>query len=159
MSKSIQHPTTESLDRLRAGLLDESPVVKQEIEHHLANCATCRRQAGRWDDLVHVLDGTANNEAALAAELHARRRAALAGAATTPRQPWALPWPALATAAAVTLVLGLGIFLRLPSEITAPPTITQQAQIEPKADMFADIDFYVWLAEQEQAADPGKHDT
>ena len=47
-----QHPDTELLDRLRAGLLDDLPREKAAIEEHLATCESCRNHAGIWKQLL-----------------------------------------------------------------------------------------------------------
>ena len=43
MNRPDQHPDTETLDQLRAGLLDDDPARKSELEAHLKRCEQCRR--------------------------------------------------------------------------------------------------------------------
>ena len=47
MNKPEQHPDSELLDRLRSGLLDDSPLEKASLEAHLQQCDYCRR-AYHW---------------------------------------------------------------------------------------------------------------
>ena len=45
------HPDTELLDRLRAGLLDDSIELKDRLEHHLVACPQCRSRLHAWEHL------------------------------------------------------------------------------------------------------------
>jgi anti-sigma factor RsiW len=147
------HPDTDALDRLRAGLLDDAPAQRQALLDHLGGCDGCRTRYGLADRVRAALDGQLESPA-VAGALRARRSAALGGAGSRPRSPT----PRLALAgAALSLLVGVGIFLALEAERptdTLPPLASQEAV----PDLYDDLDFYLWLArEREKAANEGNH--
>ncbi len=145
-SPNAEHPDSTQLDQLRAGLLDHSPAAKAQLLEHLRDCATCRQQAATIDTLVATQRHQPDPR--LARQLHARRMAALAGdAVLRPRQP-AARWlaPAFALATVVAVAIGVGGFLELnPAPATAPQELAQAAN-DDVPDLYADIDFYLWLS-------------
>lgn len=95
-----------------------------------------------------VLDhGNHNLDADTAARLARARRAALAGPAR-PRRHWHPAANGLAIAAG--LLLAVGLWLSRPAPETAPPDMEdlQLLAEKPDLDFYQDLDFYVWLAEQ-----------
>lgn len=140
--RGVGHPDDEILDRLRAGLVEDSDTHRQ-LELHLASCLLCRKRAGRWDEVGSVLrKGTDALPHATGAELRMRRRAAF-----TPSP--VRRFPTLATAAgAAVLVLGVGLATQFSdgwsSRNPAPPVI------EDAPDLYAEIDFYLWLSQREE---------
>jgi hypothetical protein len=145
MSESLTefHPHTERLDRLRAGLLDDDPAGKNRLLAHLAACDPCRRRIEAWNGLARALNDAALDAPSLARELAARRRAALAGRSATRAAVSRAPRYALAATLAA-LLAGAGVFLALerPAERVAA---TAQAEMP---DLYADLDFYLWLARE-----------
>jgi ferric-dicitrate binding protein FerR (iron transport regulator) len=140
-SPNAEHPDSTQLDQLRAGLLDHQPEARSRMLEHLRDCASCRQHAATIDRLVatqrHLPDPR------LAHQLRARRLAALAGAA--PRQPATRRLaPAFALAAVVAVVIGVGAFLELNSP-RAPQELAQTSN-DNVPDLYADIDFYLWLS-------------
>lgn len=143
---SHSHPDDATLDRLRAGLLDDAT----ELRAHVEACAVCRQRLAVWDRLARALPAGGSPAGALADQLRVRRQAALAGQTAgraTDGRRWAPQY--LAMAAAVTAVaIGAGVFLALDREgsDTAPDTLSAQA--ERPTDIYADIDFYLWLTQE-----------
>lgn len=143
---SLSHPDNQTLDRLRAGLLDDGA----DLRAHVAACAVCRQRLAVWDQLARALPAGVSPDGALAEQLRTRRQAALAGLATgraSGERRWAPQY--LAMAAAVTAVaIGVGVFLAIDREgsDTAPDALSAQA--DRPSDIYADIDFYLWLTQE-----------
>jgi anti-sigma factor RsiW len=137
------HPDSEQLDMLRAGLLDDTPGGKAVLEQHLAGCPACREQAAPWGKLASRLDDTLQ-PAGIREELQRARQAALAtGSRHTHRA--LIPFAAAAT---LLIAITVGI-LGLPTgKEKAPSAATQTAQAIP--DTYEDLDFYLWLASQDK---------
>ena len=135
------HPGSSLLDQLRAGLLDHQPDTKSDLLDHLRDCPSCRQQATAMDELVASQRLAPDPD--LARQLRARRLAAMVGAA--PRQPATRRLaPAFALAAVVAVVVGVGGFLEL-RPVQAPPPLAQTGS-DNVPDLYADIDFYLWLS-------------
>ncbi len=145
-SPNAEHPDSAQLDQLRAGLLDDSSTTKSKLLEHLRDCASCRLQAATIDTLVATQRHQPDPR--LAQQLRTRRMAALAGdAAQRPHQP-ATRWlaPAFALAAVVAVVIGVGGYLELnPVPGQAPQELAQTVN-DDVPDVYADIDFYLWLS-------------
>ncbi len=136
------HPDDVALDRLRAGLLEDDAA-----RTHIETCAVCQQRLTVWNRLANHLQAGASSDNALARQLRERRRATLAGQVTghTPsRRRWTPQYLAMAAAVA-TLAIGLGVFVTLDrlGPDTAPDAISAQAEGTP--DIYADIEFYLWL--------------
>lgn len=127
------HLTDEQLDRLRAGV-DEQALWAS----HLGACTQCQARFHAWRGLRPAPGD------ALAGELAARRAAALTQAQTGSAHPrWY--YPALAaTLAAVSI--GLWMFL----SPVAPTTVgvADRGHTEAAPDVYADLDFYLWLSKE-----------
>lgn len=142
MMHNQQHPDTEMLDRLRAGLLDDQPAQKTALEKHLSECDTCRVHAGIWQQLESGALGPHLDTGNLGTALYTARRQALAG--TNSRQAWAMtPY---ATAAAVLLAVSIGLWTTQPGIDTNSQMTADTSQSVP--DIYEDLDFYLWLATQ-----------
>ena len=148
-SPNTNHPDSTQLDQLRAGLLDHSPTAKALLLEHLRDCAPCRQHAAAHTATLDRLAATQRDQSGprLAQQLRTRRMAALAGgAARRPHQPATRRLaPAFALAAVVAVVVGVGVFLELNPAPT--PALQEQAQSanDNVPDLYADIDFYLWL--------------
>jgi hypothetical protein len=129
-----QHPDTELLDRLRAGLFDQSPQQRTRLEHHLQACAHCRR-AYNWP-------GSLRDAALPDAQLDALRKRALAGHGARRRYRLA----PLAAAAALALA-AVGLVSLLHSPQAPAPQLAVKEQAAPVPDLYEDLDFYLWLAD------------
>jgi anti-sigma factor RsiW len=147
MSKQIEisigtHPTTLDLDRLRVGLLDETPTVSSALRAHLDRCPECQEQTALWPRITAALAGGVA-ERGLAGRIGARRQRALQGvpAQTPPRARLILVMAATLTAVAI----GLGVFI-LPERDDTGTSVVAEAQ---SADFYVDIDFYLWLMEKQ----------
>ncbi len=127
------HLTDEQIDRLRAGVDEQAAWAT-----HLSACAHCQARFHAWRGLRPAPG------AALAGELAARRAAALTQAKSGTGHPrWHHPALA-ATLAAVSL--GLWMFLS-----PAPTTVIvadRGSAATPLPDVYADLDFYLWLSKQ-----------
>ena len=136
-----QHPDSELLDQLRAGLLDDQPARKVELEQHLANCDSCHAQSRIWqqlnpDALGPKLDGD------LTDDLQAIRNQALN---QTP-QGLNRPLVPYATAALLVLAVTAGLWTLTPGIDSSQPMTAQSTHTVP--DIYEDLEFYLWLAEQ-----------
>lgn len=128
------HPATSDLDAWRADLLDAT--AAQNVAEHVAACATCAHAASVTDTVTRVAN-TVSPE--LERQLRVRRRTALA----TPARRGALS-PRWALAAGMSaLALGLALYLGSGEQARAPGV---------DADVYADVDFYLWLAERDEKA-------
>lgn len=143
MNRPDQHPDTELLDRLRAGLLDEDPLQKAGLEAHIKQCVTCRRGYA-WPAAMRSDDAQIQH---LARQLDGARRKAL-----LPRKKTALRrFAPLAAAAAIALVAVLVV-----KPLQSPDTDdTQLAGTTPGAvpEIYEDLDFYLWLADHKGSPD------
>ena len=139
-----QHPDSETLDRLRAGLLDDRAEEKAAIEAHLATCEHCRATADIWQQLDPNALGPEVDHAELEQALAAARRQALSqGSSSATHVRRLLPY-----AAAATLVLAITVGLW-----TIQPGVDTNGMLgdntEAVPDIYEDLDFYLWLATQE----------
>jgi anti-sigma factor RsiW len=142
---SQQHPDTEQLDRLRAGLLDDSPREKAELEAHIARCDSCRARSAGWDQLGPGALGPGIAGDALARDLRAaRQRALVDGPGQRQRHVYA-PW---ATAALLLIAVMVGVWTGQ-SWLQPQPQMTAEATHE-VPDIYEDLDFYLWLADQKE---------
>ena len=140
-----QHPSTIVLDALRAGLLDSHPERHAAVTAHLNTCADCRRQAALAPRLLRALDQQTIDER-LAAQLAARRRQALHG-----RRRARATFLGLAVAATlVAIAVGLGTIFLNDAKNPAPVAATADT---PSPDLYADLDFYLWLMHKQSHGD------
>ncbi|MDH5514622.1 MAG: hypothetical protein OEY45_05620 [Gammaproteobacteria bacterium] len=146
-----QHPDTEQLDRLRAGLLDDRPREKSAMEQHLAECEACRTHAGIWSQLDTNAMGPRVNPRDIDTALQAARRQALdAASATHKHRHSLLPY---AAAASLALAVTVGLWTIQPG-IDTTNIVAGNEQAVP--DLYEDLDFYLWLAtENENGTDNG----
>ncbi len=151
---SLQHPDLEQLDRLRAGLLDERLDEKSALEAHLAHCASCEAQFGSWEQLGPGALGPALEPLALKRDLREARTRALNS--STPRHRHALaPY---ATAALLLVAVTLGVWTGHNWLQTQPqPQLAAQAAHE-VPDIYEDLDFYLWLANQKDTGNDARSD-
>lgn len=142
------HLTDMELDARRAGLLRGGTDDARRIDDHLAQCSDCRARLQQWADVAMALDA---RDPWIDHALRRRRQAALDGDGVTPRpRPWRLT---AALAAGLTgVALGLGVMLHAP-ENTAPVTQAQAPTATEVPDLYADIDFYLWLMRKDQPED------
>lgn len=127
------HPATSDLDAWRAGLLDAT--AAQNVATHVAACADCARAASMTDTLQRVASASPELER----QLRVRRRTALAA----PARHGVLS-PKWAVAASMSaLALGLALYLGGGEQANAPSL---------EGDVYADVDFYLWLAERDEKA-------
>lgn len=132
------HPSDAELDRLRAGLTEATG-----LHSHVRICARCEQRLNLWPQVCATL---AQTDGHLTGQLAARRRRALDGKpAHARRRPMVLA-AAFATLAALTV--GIGVFVQQGTAPTLPTT----AQAEGVPDIYADLDFYLWLLEKQSDA-------
>ncbi len=143
MNRPDQHPDTEWLDQLRAGLLDDNPARKSEIESHLEHCEKCRQLYG-WPEAIA---SQYRHAGAVEKRLDQARRSALA---RPPRSPLRRIAP-LATAAAMALIAIVSVNQWHQIDTTE----TQIAAGTPGEvpEVYEDLDFYLWLADHKAARD------
>jgi ferric-dicitrate binding protein FerR (iron transport regulator) len=141
MNRDNRHPNDELLDRLRAGLLDDSPEQQHDLETHIAHCPRCRQRY----DLPHALAAVAIREPAL--RLDAARRQAL----QAPRRSAMRRLAPLAAAAAAAVV---AVLLVQPlQQHEEPDTRVAQRETREIPELYEDLDFYLWLADHKQDKD------
>ncbi|MEN8800628.1 MAG: hypothetical protein ABF297_01510 [Thiogranum sp.] len=143
MSEPDQHPDSELLDRLRAGLLDENPLQKDGLEAHLQQCETCRRGYD-WPAALRSDDAQIQH---LARQLDRSRRQALSARKKTTLRRFA----PLAAAAVLALLAVLVV-----KPLQSPDTDdTRLAGTTPGAvpEIYEDLDFYLWLADHKASPD------
>ena len=141
------HPDREQLDRLRAGLLDDEPDTRAALEVHIEDCPRCQASLQGWSQLGPDALGPAIDTARVDAGLLQARRTALAG--TSRRRP--MRYATLATAALLLIIVSAGL-------LTLNTGLQQQVTVQATAgvpEIYEDIDFYLWLADQqdEEAGD------
>ena len=140
-----QHPDSETLDRLRAGLLDDSPEEKATVEAHLASCERCRSYSDIWQQLGPDALGPRLDETALGTALqNARHQALTQGSRSHARHRRLLPY---AAAASLVLAVTVGLWTIQPG-IDTNERIADSSQTIP--DIYEDLDFYLWLANQHE---------
>ena len=140
-----QHPDTELLDRLHAGLLDDRPEEKTAIEQHLAACERCRTHAGIWQQLDPKALGPRVDSGEIGSALQTARRQALAGGSSShARRRSLLPYAAAATLA---LAVTVGLWTTRPGI----DTNNMVAETQTVPDIYEDLDFYLWLANQNES--------
>jgi hypothetical protein len=152
-------PTADQLDQLRAGLLDDDPVLTRNIQAAVArNPGTAH---GGWERVRHELDRRLERFPTLRNELRLRRRAALIGKRRLGQRA-----PIFATAAIAALAMVVGVALLAersdaPTPGAALPVLqetvrfadeSQHAIADERLDLAHNLDFYVWLANQRQAS-------
>ena len=138
------HPEVAQLDRLRAGLLDNNPVAQSQLLKHVRDCVHCRHAMAAMDTVAT----SGPPDARLAQQLRVRRQAALAGKAATSHTATPMRYflaPGLALATILAVVLSAGVFFGLESGPTSTPQELAQAPGD-VPDVYADIDFYLWLS-------------
>lgn len=137
---TLNHPATADLDAWRADLLDAA--AANDIAAHLAACTECA-QAANVSERLHRLAKTASPE--LERQLRVRRRTALA----TPARRAAMSAPRWALAASVSaMALGLALYLGTGEKPSGQGL---------EGDVYADVDFYLWLAERDEQANDARN--
>jgi len=143
MRESDQHPDSELLDQLRAGLLDEKPLQKAGLEAHIQQCKTCRQDYD-WPAALRLDD--AQNRHLVRQLERARHQALMARKKSALRR-----FTPLAAAAAIALVAVLVV-----KPLQSPDTDdTRLAGTTPGAvpEIYEDLDFYLWLADHKRSPD------
>lgn len=148
------HPSIDQLDRLRTGLLDDDPAARAAVAAHLETCPECQRQEELWPRVSRALDHAAADRG-IANVLASRRHRALRGLSSRSRRT---PYLGFAVAAAVTAAaVGIGAVLVDMNKPSAPtptiPTPTLAASDASTPDLYADLDFYLWLMHKQAHAD------
>jgi hypothetical protein len=137
------HPDTELLDRLRAGLLDDSTGIKARLEGHLLSCPRCRDRLHAWEQLGQdALGARPVTDSKLSTALKLARHQAIAAG----HRRRIIRHPVLATAAVLLMAVSAGLWtLRHEVADTVPMTARTSEEIP---DLYEDLDFYLWMANQ-----------
>jgi anti-sigma factor RsiW len=137
------HPDTELLDRLRAGLLDDSIEIKDKLEHHLVACPQCRSRVHAWEHLgSHAMEAWPVADEKLSVGLKLARRQAM----TAGRPRRTMGYPALATAAVLLIAVSAGLWTLRHEFVDTMPMMARTSEKVP--DLYEDLDFYLWMANQ-----------
>ncbi|NOZ09870.1 MAG: DUF3379 domain-containing protein [Gammaproteobacteria bacterium] len=140
MNDSQIHLSDEQLDQRRAGLLNTP-----QMEAHLNQCPSCQKRAGAWDRIAaHLNDRTADE---MVERLRAHRRSILSNTNRTRRRVI----PHMATAALIAMVVGVGLYTQLQPLSPLPDGANNMTA---NTELFTEIDFYVWMGQQEKGAPP-----
>ncbi len=143
MNMPDQHPDSVLLDRLRAGLLDDHPHQKAEIEAHIQHCDACRQRY----DWPGILRTDKTQDEFLNRRLDGMRQRALLSHGKSALRRF-LP---LAAAAAIAMVTVLVVKpLQSPEGDETRLAATSPA---PVPEVYEDLDFYLWLADHETSRD------
>jgi len=134
------HPNDSELDALRAGLYDDRIDERAALRAHLDACGACSARVAIWNEAKHALGA---ERPGVRAQLSARRAAALAGTAAAPRAGWRVPMALAASVAVVAIALGVALH-------TSENSGEGQLADTETADLYTDIDFYLWLLRKQQ---------
>ncbi|WP_096461342.1 hypothetical protein [Sulfurifustis variabilis] len=142
------HPADDELDRLRAGLIETSSAGYEGLRAHVQACARCQARGRVWARVGESLDAGAH-EAGLGLRLRSRRERALRGEASrAPARRAAVA--VFASFVVATLAIGLGMWTYLEPEPGDSQFASAPAR-DADSDLYADIDFYLWLLKREAA--------
>lgn len=130
------HPETELLDKLRAGLLDDT-LQREQITNHVRNCESCRQRT----DWQGILSSSALATTELEQRLNNARRQALQA---PQRSMMARRLAPLAAAASIALVAVL-LINPMQQSPTTDSALSVAGQDSP--ELYEDLDFYLWLTE------------
>ena len=150
-----QTVTVTQIDQLRAGLLDDSPELKAQIESTLRQDPALSTEYDRWNQVREQLETSKEDATKLQNQLRLRRRAVLSGKAVRKPRQFTLPHMALATATSVLLTLGVVLWLNQEPQPNVAVNLnasTQPAQSTGLStvdfDLTNNVDFYVWMERQ-----------
>ena len=138
------HPDTETLDRLRAGLLAETSAEREALEKHLAGCPQCRARLDSWRQLGLEALGSQLDTRAVTDGLRQARRHAM----STGERRHAGAYSALAAAAMLLLAITAGLWTWQPGLDGMPQMTAHSGDMVP--DLYEDLDFYLWMANQHE---------
>jgi len=142
------HPDPETLDRLRAGLLDEQPAEKAALESHLGACESCRAQLSAWTRIAAAAMQDQPDPGRLQRDLqHARSRALAAGRSQAAGRH-RFGFVPYATAALLLIAVSFGVWNYQHDSAGGLQETPAVAQSVP--DIYEDLDFYLWLANQDE---------
>jgi predicted anti-sigma-YlaC factor YlaD len=145
------HPDPEQLDRLRAGLFDDAADEKAALEQHLGECSSCRSQFEGWEQLGQAMMDAQLPADALQRDLQRARRVTLQSHRTRRIHTFA-PY---ATAALLLVAVTIGLWTIQPGNESQPLLTSQSVETIP--DSYEDLDFYLWLANEEDSGGDEDH--
>ena len=137
-----QHPDPEQLDQLRAGLLDDQADVKAALKAHIEHCQPCQSLLNNWQQLGPAALGPHLDPEALDRSLQQARKQALGTPGARPPRTF-MPY---ATAALLLIAVSIGFWVTQPEYQDTTLATADHRQDIP--GLYEDIDFYLWLAEQ-----------
>lgn len=141
------HPADDEFDRLRAGLIEDAE--REALMAHLERCRHCQSRQRAWARVGESLDAGVR-EPGLALRLRARRERALRGEAAGSRGRRAAV-AVFATFVVATLAIGLGTWTYVEREAADLRFASGPTAREADPDLYADLDFYLWLLKREAA--------
>jgi len=138
------HPDTELLDQLRAGLLDDDPARKAELETHIRDCAVCHRR--------YTFNGMLQPGALASSDLDRQLNEARRRAMQAPARHRAQRLVPLAVAAAIALV---AVVLVNPVQelISTDHQVASSTTGKDVPELYEELDFYLWLADHNKDKD------
>lgn len=148
-----QTVTVTQIDQLRAGVLDDAPELKAQVESALRQDRTLAAEYDRWNQFREQLESSKEEAIQLQNQLRLRRRAVLSGKAVTKPRRFTLPQMAVATAASVALTLALVLWINeapQPNVVASTSSGTQKTLLTDvdNANLTNNVDFYVWMERQ-----------
>ena len=154
-----QKVSIEQIDRLRAGLLDQTPHIKDEVEAALHADQNLAAENGRWERIRQQLDATEDNDIRSKNQLRLRRRSVLSGKAGRKPRRFTLPQMALATASGIALTLSAVLWFSYQPQSTVviktgvdsadDIVFRSAAEADGEFDLTNNVDFYVWMEKNE----------
>jgi anti-sigma factor RsiW len=143
MNDNAFHPSSEQLDRWRAGLVAAADEARQ-LERHVRQCGHCQQQLAGWSGIGQALEASLAGNTRITTQLRLRRRASLAGERRGQRPSWSPLMAAVAATLVLTIGVGIGLNLHEPEVANQRLSAVDNAA----TDVYAEIDFYVWLTDQ-----------
>ena len=140
---SQQHPESDRLDLLRAGLLDDQPEAKTALEAHVAECVICQKRCN-WSLLQPGILGPDLDADVLQQSLRNARDQAMQAGSRQHRLGF-IPY---ATAALLLIAVSIGVWTLQPDHGRQLHVASQESQMIP--DLYEDLEFYLWLANQNE---------
>lgn len=137
-----QHPDTEQLDQLRAGLLDDQPGEKAALKSHIKQCPACRSHFDSWQQLNPDAFGPKLETESLGQSLQQARLQAMGKTGAHPSRTFT-PY---ATAALLLITVSIGFWVIQPAHQDTSLQMADRSREVP--DLYEDLDFYLWLAGQ-----------
>lgn len=152
-----KHPDPKQLAAYRAGDYHAQPTQERKLATHLAQCSRCSQDLQFWSGLEQPLEHFEQVSQPWLATQLAQRRADISKKTVRRGIRWfPLAVPVLASAFAAVVVWRSELLVQ-PAAIVAPAGLSAAVELVAARDeMYANIDFYLWLDAQTEGSDAAK---